>query len=309
MATLNVKVSRPCLKIGFVVLVGSLLVSPLISAQTSSPSCRDIEECLRFLQSDNVSQKTSAIFTLGRLKDRRAVPVLMKMLKKDSEETIRFSIIRTLGVIGDPSTVPVLSGFLKERKFQDEAVKALIQIGGEPAVEAFIKALRHRRTQRAGIQGLAEIGGRRAKSPLTKLYQSTDNERIQGMASIAIQRIRSRWGPTEKEMGLPIYPTAKYMPNVRAEWIFTTGDSFNKVADFYKQRLNVQPMKFRMFKEKHESGFKESKEGRLADEPDIVFVVEKQVFLGTNYPSKLLFIKGRSRETEIKVYRAVGGEN
>ena len=291
--------------IGIILIGGMLLLSPMISSQAQS-SCSTLSECLKDLKSDDAPTKSSAIFRLGRLRDKRAVPPLVELLKKDSRPEIQVSTVRALGLIGDPSAITALSGSLKNRKLQDEAVKALIRIGGKPAVNAFVKALKSEKTQLAGLQGLSETGDQDTKRHILSVYRNATDERIRGIASIALHRIRSRWGPTEEEMGLPIYPMAKYYPNARAEWIFTTGDSVNKVVGFYQERLEKKPMKFKMFKQKHESGFTESKEGLPPDKPDMIFVVEEQRFEGKSYPSKLIFLRSKTRETEIQVFHAVG---
>jgi hypothetical protein len=293
---------------GFILIGGMLLFSPVVPSQAQS-SCSTLSECLKDLKSDDAPAKSSAIFRLGRLRDKRAVPPLVEVLKKDSRLEIQISTIRALGLIGDPSAVTVLSGSLKNRELQDETVKALIRIGGKPAVNVFVKALKSKKTQLAGLQGLAEAGDQDTKQHILSVYRNATDERIRGIASIAIHRIRSRWGPTEEEMGLPIYPVAKYSPNARAEWIFTTGDSVNKVVGFYQDRLEKKPMKFKTFKQKHESGFVESKEGLPSDRPDMIFVVEEQKFKGKNYPSKLIFLRSKIKETEIHVFHAVGAED
>jgi hypothetical protein len=294
--------------IGMIPIGGMLVLSPMTPSQAQS-SCSALAECLNDLKSDDTPTKSSAIFTLGRLRDKRAVPALVEVLKKDSQKEVQVSTVRALGQIGDPSAISVLSGRLKNRELQDETVKALIRIGGKPAVDAFVKALKSEKTQLAGLQGLAETGDQDTKRHILTVYRNTTDERIRGIASIAIHRIQSRWGPTEEEMGLPIYPTAKYLPNARAEWIFTTQDPVNKVVGFYEKRLEKKPMKFTMFKQKHESGFVESRGGRLSDQPDMIFVVEEQHFKGESYPSKLIFLTSKTRETEIQVFHAVGAED
>ena len=311
-------------QVGFLLIVGGLLSSQAVPSRAQT-FCDDLTGCLKNLQSNDVATKSDAIFTLGRLKAKRAVPHLAKVALQGPNLHVRRSAIRALGAIGDPSAVAALAKFLKEKPklpkakmaraltLQSEAVKALTRIGGKPAITVFVKVLNNKKARLSALQGLAEIGDHSAKPHIAALYLNTTDERVRGMASIAMQRIWSRWGPTEKEMGVPIYPGANYFPNTRAEWIFTTRDSLGKVANFYRQRLKKPPMNFKTFKKIHERSFngsKETMEGLPSERLDVIFIVEEQLFKGKKYPSKLIFlksVKSSRKKTEIQIYHAAGG--
>ena len=273
--------------------------------------CEELAPCLKDLESGDSGIRAGAASSLGNLRDREAVPQLIKIAKTDPDQEVRRTAIHSLGVIGDPSSAPVLGEFLGENvRLQDEAVKALIAIGGEPAVRALVGALGNKGAQLSAIQGLAEIGDLSAKDPLIELYRKTDDQRIRATTSIAVQRIRARWGPTEDEMGVPIYPGAKYFPNALAEWVFSTPDTVDKVAAFYQKSLKKEAMDFETFKKTHEQGFAGPEEigpGYPSDKPDRIIVVEEQSFEGKNYPSKIIIIKADKKDTKIKVHFASEG--
>jgi hypothetical protein len=289
-----------------IAVVGLALFSFSIENARAQHPCSGFENCLATLRSNDPSARAGAVFILGNLKDRRAAPALMDLLEKESSREVRFSTVRALGSISDPVAVPVLSKMLKDDDLRTEAVKALVRIGGPSAITALVEALQDRDVQLAVVQGLGEIADPAAKPHLIALYRSTGDERIRGLALMAIHRIQSVWGPTEAEMGLPIYPGSEFIPNARAEWIFATKDPLSKVSTFYQQRLKQPPLSFEAFRKKHESGFGESKAGLPANRPALIFIVEEQLFQGRSYPSKLIFLKNSSRETEIQIFDALG---
>ena len=113
-------------------------------------------------------------------------------------------------------------------------------------------------------------------------------------------------------MGVPIYPGARYLPNIRAEWIFTTPDPLDRVTDFYQEQLNQSFLDIEGFKKRHEGLFGsagEILEGGPPEKPDKIFVIEEQAFEGQKYPSKILFLKRGSKKTKIKIYSAAGPED
>jgi len=269
--------------------------------------CGGLADCLEHLRSSDTATQTGAVFVLGTLKDRRAIPALLEIMEGDSKPEVRLSVIQALGSIGDPASVPAISKTLREDpKVQREAVKALVKIGGKPAIEALVEALNQEETRLAAVQGLGEIADPEAKPSLLALYRKTNDERIRGLAAIAIYRIRSVWGPTEAEMGLPIYPRSEFVPNARAEWIFATKDPVTQVSAFYRQHLKKPPMTFEVFKKKHESRLGESEDDLPTHKPEVIFVVEEQLFQGRPYPSKLIFLWTARKETEIQIFDALG---
>lgn len=294
------------------IFLGGILLPQKIPIWAES-SCNNYESCLEESKSDVSSTKTEAISKLGRTRDLRALPFLIETAENDPSFDVQVAAVRALGIFGDSSAVPALAAFLgKDHQLQEEVIDALIQIGDKSASDVLVQALQVETARIAAIQGLAEIGNRDARSDLITLYRTTENDRIRGLSSIAIQRIHARWGPTQDEMGVPIYPDARFFPNIHAEWVFTTPDSLDRVTLFYQKRLNRSPLDVEMFKKRHEGLFSsagEIMEGGLPEKPDKIFVVEEQIFEGQKYPSKIIFLKTGPKKTKIQVYRAAGPED
>jgi hypothetical protein len=202
--------------------------------------------------------------------------------------------------------VPVLAPLLDDKDLQSDAVKALVRIANKPAVDALIQSLKHPGVQAAAIRGLGEIADPSAKPALMALLRETKDGRIRGVSTLAIQRINSIWGPSEEEMGLPLYPKSEFIPNARGEWVFVSKDPLPKISDFFKQHLRKPSMSFEAFKKKYETGFGEAKEGAPSNQPDLVFVTQEQRFEGKTYPEKMIFLQTNKNETEIKIFNAIG---
>ncbi len=265
-----------------------------------------LEDCLQDLKSPDPIRKSGAIFILGTLKDRRAATALVDLLKKDVDPGIRSSAIKAVGALREPSAVPVLVPLLDDKDLQLDAVKALVRIANKPAVGALIQSLKHPGVQVAAIRGLGEIADPSAKPALMALLRETEDGRIRGVSTLAIQRINSIWGPSEEEMGIPLYPKAEFMPNARGEWVFVSKDPLPKISDFFKHHLHQPSMSFEAFRKKYETGFGEAKEGAPSNQPTLVFVAQEQRFEGKTYPEKMIFLQTNKNETEIKIFHAIG---
>jgi len=269
--------------------------------------CVGLEGCLKDLKSPDHSKKSEAIFMLGTLKDKRATPALVELLKEEQNFEIRSSAVKAVGALRDPRAVPVLAGLLDDKGLQQDAIDALVKIADKSAVEALIQGLKRPEIQMAAVRGLGEIADPSAKPALRTLWRQSDNERVRGLCILAIQRINSIWGPTDEEMGVPRYPRSEFMPNARGEWIFVSEDPLARVSDFFRMKLKKEPLTFQGFEERYESGLGETKEGIPFGQPNLIFVAEEQQFQGRNYPAKLIFLQANKSETEIKIFKAIGG--
>ncbi|MBI3812784.1 MAG: HEAT repeat domain-containing protein [Nitrospirae bacterium] len=286
-----------------IIVAAWLITSAGVRAQ--SP-CAGLEDCLKDLKSQDASRKSGAIFILGTLKDRRATSALVDLLKQDRDPGIRLSVIKAVGFLREPSAVPVLAELLDDQELQSDAVRALVQIANKPAVEALIQGLKHPEIQVAAARGLGEIADPSSKPALIALFRRTEDGRVRGVSAMAVQRINSIWGPSEEEMGLPLYPKSEFIPNARGEWVFVSKDPLPKVSDFFKKHLKTTPLSFQDFKKKYENGFAEAKEGTPLNQPNLIFVAQEQRFEGRTYPAKLIFLQTNQKETEIKIFNAVG---
>ncbi|MBN2188791.1 MAG: HEAT repeat domain-containing protein [Chitinispirillaceae bacterium] len=95
-----------------------------------------MEKLLSFAESGNPSLKRAGIIAMGALKDRGAIPALIRALE-DANDLIRWSAALSLGKLADKEPVPCL---LRRLKDSDDIVRsaaswALGEIGDECAVE------------------------------------------------------------------------------------------------------------------------------------------------------------------------------
>lgn len=140
--------------------IGQPAVRPLIAA----------------LEDENLGVRLSAVRTLGKIGDRRAVPALIKALEVGY---VRESAIDALGEIGDPRAVGPLIKLLSERSFSTrESAKGALGKIGQPAIQVFINNVSTNKDPRAreyaaGILG--EIGGSAAVQPLVKALSDEDS--------------------------------------------------------------------------------------------------------------------------------------
>jgi len=100
---------------------------------------------------DGVAASTLAVEGLGRLRERRAVPVLLRLLKT-SEREICGTVIWALGKIGDDSVVPELLPFLGSESLNGIAVDALRKLGAGDLVELYRGAMSGDKTAIEGIK-------------------------------------------------------------------------------------------------------------------------------------------------------------
>lgn len=243
---------------------------------------------------------------LGNLKDKKATPALVALLKNEDDPNLRLSALRAISSIGDPAAVQALTDLLGNKDIQQEVVRALVKIGNKTAVEALIGGLKHAEIQLAAARGLGEIADPSSKQALIALIRHSSDERVRGVSALAIQRINSIWGPSEEEMGIPIYPRSEFIPNVQGEWIFVSKDPLPKISDFFQRRLHKTPLTFQDFKKEYENGFGEDNGGAPKKRPKFIFVAAEQQFQGRKYPAKLIFLQAEKGETEIRIFNARG---
>ncbi|GEM_PF-331069 len=125
----------------------------------------------------DIRRRTAA--ALGDLRDKRAVPELIRRVRVEREGPVLEEVIGALGTIGDRRAVPVLIDFLGHPECSLElfgpslcipaaAAEALGRIGDPRAVEPLIALLDHPEAlvEVAAIQALGRIGDLRALEPL-----------------------------------------------------------------------------------------------------------------------------------------------
>jgi HEAT repeat protein len=98
------------------------------------PAC---EPLIRILDFPKVNVRLGAIEALGEIKSPQSVDNLIRKLKDDTDNEVRWAASLALGQIGDPRAVPALEASLKDedRYVRFGAVKSLEMLHWDPADE------------------------------------------------------------------------------------------------------------------------------------------------------------------------------
>ena len=154
----------------------------------------DVKEYLRDMKSSNVVIKREAIYKIGKLKVKEAVPELISLLNKDSSEITPF-IIEALGKIGDNAAVGPLIAMLEKdnASVREKAIEALGKIGDKRAVPALIPILEQKdnRTECevfTAIWALGNIGDKSAEPVLNSLL-GDNNKYVRYNVEQALKKI------------------------------------------------------------------------------------------------------------------------
>jgi HEAT repeat protein len=113
--------------VAFITLIFSISVFPVVHAETDQ-----IEILIQNLNSEYRELRLCAVWTLGRVKDPRAVKALIDALQH-KDTIVRVKAAEALGETRDPKAVEPLIAVLndKEDTFREAAAKSLTKITGE----------------------------------------------------------------------------------------------------------------------------------------------------------------------------------
>ncbi|MDD5610744.1 MAG: HEAT repeat domain-containing protein [Candidatus Omnitrophica bacterium] len=172
-----------------------LIFSPLDAEQRAGLGIEDpVPYLINLLQNDpKDAVRINAIQTLGQIKDRRAISVLIKTLK-DPQPAIRLYAAEALGEIGDPSAVEALIKSLNDPDDNSNvtvrAVKALGKIGDPRATGVLIEILKgpNRFSQEAAAEALGRIGGLEATAALITALKDP-HPLVRGAAAEALGKV------------------------------------------------------------------------------------------------------------------------
>jgi len=128
-------------------------------------SKKKIAEVIDELKYGHPETRKAAAIKLGRIRDERVVPHLIKAIKEDDYAWTRISAIQSLSWIGDPSIIdPLIDAALHD---SDELVR------------------------KTAIEALGNIKNEKALEPLTQIVNDKKNsDSVINAASIAIQVIQ-----------------------------------------------------------------------------------------------------------------------
>jgi hypothetical protein len=106
-----------------------------------TPVVDPVSEAVVRLQSHHANSRRDGAYTLGRLRDPRAIPALIDRLKNDSDVDVRVAAATAMGEIGDPRAAVYLERvtiYDKKQKVRDAAALALTHLPRESASTASI---------------------------------------------------------------------------------------------------------------------------------------------------------------------------
>ena len=115
---------------------------------------------------------------LGRIKDKRAVPVIIDVLN-EKRMTMRYNAARSLGDIGDKKAAPALIKLLGDDEWQVRfyAVEALGKIGDKSAAKPLANLLLTDSSEKvrfAAIEALAKLDGRVEGKAVIEAFSDKD---------------------------------------------------------------------------------------------------------------------------------------
>lgn len=140
---------------------------------------------VRNLEGSDTDTSYAALNTLGKLKDSRSIPLLIRMLEQ-GRWTSRVTAAEALGTIGDASAVEPLINALqsKDPKVRQNVAESLGKIGDKRAVLPLIERLAdssaHVRMKAA--QALSQLNDPQAVEPVISLLNDTDRLVRRGVA-------------------------------------------------------------------------------------------------------------------------------
>lgn len=128
-----------------------------------------------------------AAFALARLKDTRAVPVLILVLGRTYPESWRKAAVNMLGELKDPRAVPALAEMLDGYEVEDYCAVVTQALGkiGAPAAEALIARMKHKKpmVRVSVVKALGEIDDPIVIPPL---LEALKNEEVRATAVKAL---------------------------------------------------------------------------------------------------------------------------
>ena len=155
------------------------------------------EEYLRDLKSSNIVVKREAIYGIGKLKIKEAVPELLSLLDKDSGEATE-EIIEALGRLGDSAAVePLITKLYSDNALvREKAIEALGKIGDKRAVPAIVSILekmdsKGEREVFIAIWALGNIGDISGEPILHSILNQSTNKYLHYNVEQALKKIRT----------------------------------------------------------------------------------------------------------------------
>ena len=153
-----------------------------------------------------VETRIYALAALAELQDPQSVPAILEAAGRDEEKDVRKTALFTLGVIGDRRAVPALAQALEDptADVRYNAALALSRFGDERAAPVLREMLDRSRLDRvagmrpdqkddalaAAISAYAKLMGKEAIGELQPIAERDQSIRVRSVAKSAIEQIR-----------------------------------------------------------------------------------------------------------------------
>ena len=166
---------------------------------------------LELLESEQRFVRYRAAWILGKIRDRRATPALIELLKTEPN----LSYARGLGEIRDPAAIPALIEAMRHKEVKEFAMASLVQIG-DPALNSLIQSLLSPNPVRgvSVAQAIGEFRDERAVWALLEsleIHSTPQSWELRLAAVAALKKIGASWAADD----LASYASRESIPNLR----------------------------------------------------------------------------------------------
>lgn len=138
-------------------------------------SCNAHETLIELIQIQQLKRRNILIRICGELQIKKALPILIDLLHKETDVEILKELIKALSSYGASSGIRAIADFIYygNEELKQEAIFALAEIGGPAAIHQLAEAIRgDSPTDKLIIEALAEIQDKLAISKLCALMSS-----------------------------------------------------------------------------------------------------------------------------------------
>jgi len=139
--------------------------------------------------------RPNAARSLGYLKYRSAVEVLIEYIERDTSKISRKAMLNALGDIGDKESLPLLYSLLRKGEFKGSVLTQLGKIGGEETVDTLMNIVEKNGdsfVRYCALNGLALSGNDKAYDFLIKRKEinALGNAAVQGNQTKALEALK-----------------------------------------------------------------------------------------------------------------------
>ena len=168
----------------------------IVSILGSTTNAKAVDALYSIVENDVEALKTAALESLAHMKEKKAIPHLLPLLKSENRDD-RLLGLASLGRIGHPdeSAVEEITKLLSEEKdnyVRQMAANALGDMGASDAVEALLNSLEdpYQEVRKSVVTALGKLGdGRAMEKMFSSLFDYEHFAHIRNDIAIALKKI------------------------------------------------------------------------------------------------------------------------